>query len=475
MTAPLHDRLNIAMENLRNTKGLRPRDLGNFFQMMRWMPRTDRQPASNLSPGQVALALFTQMRVAYAPETSAEQGDPILREALPHTREPTVALFVDSPEHLSGVSLTLQGWAEEAQRRGLPFFLHMAGSESRIPGAKSFPKVGNFRFRSYDGLDVPVPDVRSVTEFLQGHPFDVAHLSTPGPMGLLGMRLARDAGVPVCGTYHTDFPRYVGQLTGNELLESMTWEFMVWFYGQMDRVAAPSAATKADLVAHGLDPDRVTVVGRGVELDDFSPNKRDETLRQSWGAEPGTPVLLYVGRVSVEKNLPLLAEAYARLHEAGCPAKLVVVGDGPYLEEMRARLADTPAVFTGVLRGEALHAAFASGDLFVFPSVTDTFGRVVIEAQASGLPVLVSDEGGPRDAVLPEHTGRIVPGITEERFASAIREILADPTRLAEWKRNARAHARQFTPAASFESFWNLHHFPEPANTLPEARHDHQH
>ena len=472
MNACFQERLQTVLENLKGARQWRPKDYVNFANMLMRMPRprTGEDSLPSLHPAQVALTMFTQMKVSYEPGVAPEEVSTLthVEEAFPHTLEPTVALFVDAPEHLSGVSLTLEGWAEEAQHQGRPFFLHMAASECRIPGSKCFPKVGSLRMSSYDGLEIPVPDVKAVSAYMRGHPFDVAHLSTPGPMGLMGMRLARDAGVPVCGTYHTDFPRYVGELTGNEDLEAFTWAFMVWFYGQMDRVAAPSESTRRDLIAHGLEPDRVRVVGRGVALEQFSPARRDEGLRKTWGADAATPVLIYVGRISREKNLPLLSAAYKRLLANRSDATLVIVGDGPYREEMMGELAETPAVFTGVLKGDALSAAFASGDLFVFPSETDTLGRVILEAQASGLPVLVSDRGGPRDAMLPERTGRVVPEVTPQRFADALDDVLADGARLAAWKSEARRHARQFTPEASFEAFWDLHRFVNPR---PEKHH----
>lgn len=463
MKTEIHDRIHTTVDNLKGASTWRPKDYLNFVNMLMAMPKSPATHPALPHPAAVALTLFTQMKVSYQPGTLSSGTIPDhplpdrTDEALLHTLEPTVALFVDAPEHLSGVSLTLQSWAEEAALQGRPLFMHMAGSETRNPGCKSFPTVGTLHFSSYDGLEVPVPDVKAVSSYMRGHPFDVAHLSTPGPMGLLGMRLARDAGVPICGTYHTDFPRYVRELTGNDVLEARTWDFMRWFYGQMDRVAAPSEATRQDLIDHGLDPARIRVVGRGVELDRFSPEHRSTDLRQSWGASDTVPVLTYVGRVSREKNLPLLTAAYKKLLASGQQAILVVVGDGPYREQMAAELAGTPAVFTGMLRDQDLSAAFASGDLFAFPSETDTFGRVIIEAQASGLPVLISNQGGPRDAVLPEQTGRIVPELTPDSYAEALADLLSDPARLSQWKQHARKHAHQFTPTASFDAFWDLH------------------
>lgn len=455
MNPDLKDRLTVIADNLKGSKGLRPRDVFNFASMLLSLPRPQSHRPLPVKPSQVALTMFTRMQLSYQPHAHPEPAPSPREPDYADFAEPTVSLFVDAPEHLSGVSLTLESWSAEARQQGKPFYLHMAGATHPAPGCKSFPRVGTLRFSSYEGLDIPIPDVKAVTDFFRRHPFDVAHLSTPGPMGLLGMRLARDRNVPVCGTYHTDFPRYVRDLTGNAELEEVTWDFMRWFYGQMDLVAVPSRATARDLIDHGLDASRLHVVGRGVEQQTFSPDHRSEALRKSWGVLPGETVLLYVGRISREKNLPLLTEAFRQLGDT--PTRLVVVGDGPYLPEMQEALQDARVHFTGTLRGEDLSAAFASGDLFVFPSVTDTFGRVIIEAQASGLPVLVSDQGGPQDAILPGRTGRVVSEITANRFAEAVRGILQTPGWLPQASHAAREHARNYTPAASFNQFWKLH------------------
>lgn len=459
-------RVQNVLENLKEAGSWRPKDYANFVSLLLQMPKPPKtRNLPPLNPAQVALTMLTQMRISYTPsESTPHAASNDVQRATAHLAEPTVALFVDAPEHLSGVSLTLKSWADEAKKQGLPFFLHLAGVETGIPGAKTFPNIGTLHLNSYQGLEVPVPDVKAVNDYMKGHPFDVAHLSTPGPMGLFGMKVAQSLGAPICGTYHTDFPRYVRDLTGSADLEAYTWDYMRWFYGQMDLVAAPSSTTKDDLVAHGLDASRIQVVGRGVETDLFCPGKRSESLRAAWGAED-KPVLLYVGRISKEKNLPLLAEAFRTMQKE---AVLVIVGDGPYRKEMKQELRDTDCVFTGALHGEELYTAFASGDLFVFPSETDTFGRVLIEAQASGLPALVSDQGGPRDTIAPEQTGRMVASVTPFNFAEAMDDLVTDRDRLRRWGQQARKHALTFTPEASFNAFWNLH---RTALTLQEDSH----
>jgi glycosyltransferase involved in cell wall biosynthesis len=173
---------------------------------------------------------------------------------------------------------------------------------------------------------------------------------------------------------------------------------------------------------------------------------------------PGVSIkLLYVGRVSREKDLELLGRAFKTLAQAHNNLHLVVVGDGPYLEKMRQDLADTPCLFTGYLEGEDLAEVFASCDLFLFPSTTDTFGNVVLEAQASGLPVIVTDSGRPQENVLPGKTGLIVPGHNEAALRRAVEELIADPARLQEMGRTARDYVRKRFFENAFDHAWQMY------------------
>ena len=171
--------------------------------------------------------------------------------------------------------------------------------------------------------------------------------------------------------------------------------------------------------------------------------------------------LLYVGRVSAEKNLEALCEAFLRALESRPGLRLITVGDGPWLEEMQNRLlassAGGRAHFTGVLHGEELATAFASSDLFVFPSLTDTFGNSVIEALASGLPCLVSDEGGPQEIVVPGVCGEVFPGNDPNALSDGIVALAGDPARLARFREAARMRASEFTYEAAARAFWNLY------------------
>jgi glycosyltransferase involved in cell wall biosynthesis len=170
--------------------------------------------------------------------------------------------------------------------------------------------------------------------------------------------------------------------------------------------------------------------------------------------------LLYVGRLSREKNLDVLLQAFLRLTTRRPDLSLVFVGDGPHRATLEKMASGAPVRFTGSCTGADLTRAYASSDLFVFPSVTDTFGRVVLEAQASGLPVIVSDEGGPKDAMIDGQTGVVVPGINAEHLARAIDTTTNDPARMVRLAHAARRHASGLSLEASFDAFWNLHPFP---------------
>src|SRR4029453_11387134 len=175
----------------------------------------------------------------------------------------------------------------------------------------------------------------------------------------------------------------------------------------------------------GFAPERLKILPRGLDTTLFSPEHRDPAFWQRFGEHNGAIHLLYVGRISKEKDLDVLAHAYRQLRSEGLPVQLYLVGDGPYLQALNKALPE--AVFTGYLRGKELAAAYASADVFVFPSTTDTFGNVVIEAQASGVPVIVSDSGGPKELVHERESGLITKSHDVNDLVRAIRELVIDP------------------------------------------------
>jgi glycosyltransferase involved in cell wall biosynthesis len=214
--------------------------------------------------------------------------------------------------------------------------------------------------------------------------------------------------------------------------------YLRWVYGTCNTVMVPSEDARQRLLKDRWDAGRLTAWTRGVDVKTFHPARRSAMLRTHWRVCERRPALLYVGRVSREKDLEMLPSLLSALHARHCHYRLIVVGGGPMLPQLQAACGD--AVFTGTLAHDEVAVAMASADLFFFPSTTDTAGNVVLEAQASGLPVVVSDQGGPCENMLQGATGCVCRGGDVAAFANAIQE-LSDPARRAALSAAARRYA----------------------------------
>lgn len=350
-----------------------------------------------------------------------------------------IALFTDTLDEINGVAITIRRLIATARTRGVELVVITSspGETGFVDGVMNFRSIGDFVLPEYPEIRLHFPPVLDVIDYVEHEGFTSLHASTPGTVGLLGLLCARLMDIPIAGTYHTDIPQYVRSLTSDEILERAAWNYMIWFYGQMSEVMVPSASTRRQLIEQGLPAEKTRPLPRWVDIDAFSPAKRVDGFWDTRGIDG--LIFIYVGRVSREKNLELLTEAFRSLADAGHRASLAVVGDGPYRSEMEAALAGYPALFTGYMEGAELQAAYASADVFVFPSTTDTFGNVVLEAQASGIPVIVTDEGGPKELMEDGETGIVVERIDRERLADALRRFVVEPARTREMGKNARA------------------------------------
>jgi glycosyltransferase involved in cell wall biosynthesis len=251
------------------------------------------------------------------------------------------------------------------------------------------------------------------------------------------MSVASALHLPMVGSFHTDLAAYARILSGSAWLGRLMREFLRWPYGRCERIFVPSEATRQTLVRGELDPSKIQIWRRGVSTEQFTPARRSEALRQQWNVGPRRLAVLYVGRVSKEKGLDLLRPLSDRLRRSGIDHQLVIVGDGPMRCELAAFCPE--AVFTGTLPVEEVATAMASADLFVFPSRTDTAGNVVLEAQASGLPVLVTDEGGPQEHMFDGETGHVCADL--RAFARRITELTWNAERRGRFAERARAYA----------------------------------
>jgi glycosyltransferase involved in cell wall biosynthesis len=407
-----------------------------------------------LAPYFVAYSIFTKDR-----QVSRQALDRFLHRDRPRAdRSVKVAHFTDTFYEVNGVAKTLQLQTEMAAATGRNLTVVTCSHDDHgdVSGVRNFDPIGVYALPEYPAQKIFYPPILEMLDYVFTEGFTHIHSATPGPIGLAALLIARILKLPIHGTYHTAIPQYAQYLTGDEAMEELMWRFMTWYYGQLDIVYVPSKATAAELAGKGIPRDKLVLFPRGVDTGRFHPAKRNGHLASRHGVADG-PTLLYVGRVSREKNLHLLAEAYVSILARHPAANLVIVGDGPYLDEMKTLLRDTPAVFTGYQDGEDLSRIYASADLFVFPSTTDTFGNVILEAQASGLPVIVTDAGGPRENILPGATGLVVPGGDAPALAGAVASLLADPARIAAMGTAARAFMEERTFEQAFAETWDLY------------------
>ncbi len=377
-----------------------------------------------------------------------------------------VSLFTDTLGDVNGVCRFIQNVAEMAERTGRDLEVI---TSTRLP-VPARSNIFNFRplvagaIPRYENLEMVLPPLTRILRHLDRHQPDVIHISTPGPMGLIGYIAARMLRVPVLGVYHTDFPAYIDQLFDDHAMTWTTRQYMTWFYRPFKAIFTRSADYADRLVALGLPRERMTALVPGVDTSVFDRRFRDDSIWSRYpGAMGGDGVVrvLYVGRVSVEKNLPLLNTVWKRtaerLRALGAPAQLVVVGDGPYRETMERELSGTGALFLGFRHGEELSALYASSDVFVFPSVTDTLGQVVMESQASGLPVLVSDVGGPKEVVEDGRTGFVLAADRPDAWAERLVSLVTDGGARRAMGEAAYESMRAMSIERSFEHFWRVH------------------
>ncbi len=283
-------------------------------------------------------------------------------------------------------------------------------------------------------------------------------LQTPGPVSILCLLAAKFSGIRTLSHYRTDIITYSKLLVSSKLavwsINTVTKLVTHW----AGPVIVPSQAYADKVRQIGVRPERIFKLPRGVDFQNFHPDKAANGAWQELGLPKEGIKLLYVGRISKEKNLELLADAFPGLAGRRKDLSLTIVGEGPYRKEMEARLAGVPGVhFTGVVHGEKLAGLFASADIMVFPSLTDTFGNSVVEALASGVPCVTSNEGGPREIIVDGECGLIFdhkrPGDLEEKILS----LAGDPARLQAFKVKARERALLFTYDRAAQAFWDFY------------------
>jgi glycosyltransferase involved in cell wall biosynthesis len=348
------------------------------------------------------------------------------------------------PPELNGVALTVARMVDGLRARGhaVQLIRPRQHGERAVGHAEEWLAPG-MPLPLYAGLRIGLPVVGRLAERWSRLRPDLVHIATEGPLGWAALRAARLLGLPVTSDFRTNFDDYSGHY-GFGWMSGVVRAYLRHFHNGTDRTFVPTQAVRSMLERKGYR--RLEVVGRGVDCRKFAPARRSETLRAEWGASDGAPVLLYVGRLAAEKNVPLAFRAFDAVRARVPGARMVVVGDGPLRARLQQQWPD--ARFVGQQNGVALAAHYASADIFLFPSTTETFGNVTLEALASGLLVVAFRSGAAAVHIDDCASGVLADGGDDQGFIAGAC-ALAQQFR---WLTPMRQSARDAALLASWES-----------------------
>ncbi|QVM92254.1 glycosyltransferase family 1 protein [Pseudomonas entomophila] len=351
------------------------------------------------------------------------------------------------PPEINGVANTLGRLGDGLRQRGhhVEIVRPRQASDATLTPDETLLLCRGWPLPGYPGLQWGEVSMHRLLRRWRRQRPDVLYIATEGPLGLSALRAARRLGIMVVSGFHTNFPQYSGQY-GLGLLARMLTHYLRWFHRRTAITLVPSASQRLELERRGFE--RLGLMARGVDAGLFNPARRNQALRDQWGLGADDIAVLHVGRLAPEKNLALLRPCLEAL-EKSYPQKrlrLIVVGDGPQRASLEQQLPE--AVFCGAQRGETLAEHYASGDLFLFPSLTETFGNVVLEALASGLAVVAYDEAAAAQHIRHGHSGALAMPGDQAAFIDAACWLLEEGETLRRVRLNARQHAsRQGWPA----------------------------
>lgn len=365
----------------------------------------------------------------------------------PSAEKLRIAIVTETyPPEINGVAMTLGRLIDGLRQQG--HSIQVVRPRQAIDGANA-PEDGSeilargIPIPRYSGLQFGLPAGRRMHAAWRSNPPDIVHIVTEGPLGLSAAKVARKLGLPMTSSFHTNFHRY-SKHYGFGWLRGIIAAHLRKMHNRTAATFVPTQALAAELGADGFK--NLRVMARGVDTTLYSPARRSESLRQQWGLGEQDLAVLYVGRLAAEKNLRVVLDAFNALSARRPDAKLVFVGDGPMTEKLKQQCPD--AVFCGSRRGKDLAEHYASGDLFLFPSLTETFGNVTTEALASGLCVLAYAHAAAAEVIASGDNGVTVAAGDEAAYIDAACMLASHPERL----HAIRAHA-----APSMQHFdWKL-------------------
>ncbi len=373
--------------------------------------------------------------------------------------------FTDTLGDLNGVAATINetGWVAYHRNRDIRLVTSVPENVpvEMPPGTINLESLYSFPLPYYESLTMRIPSVLKAIKDLSEYEPDEIYISTPGPIGLLGLLVARLLQVKCTGVYHTDFTMQVSRLVDDSGISSMVEAFTKWFYTSMDTIAVPTIEYMDLLESRGFD--RTAMVHFKKAIDEkmftFRPEGKD-TIRELCNIDEGIN-LLYAGRMSQDKSIDFIVDIHREITTRGYRVNTIFAGDGPYYKEFRKKHETEEGLyFTGRLPRETLPRIYSGADLFVFPSITDTFGMVVLEAQGCGLPAVVSDIGGPREIIIDGQTGTVAANGNLEEWVTAITRYLdmieKKPQQYMAIREESHANAQSYTWDAVLDDLFGL-------------------
>ncbi|MDR3601116.1 MAG: glycosyltransferase family 1 protein [Desulfosporosinus sp.] len=351
-----------------------------------------------------------------------------------------IAYFTDTylPQ-INGVSNTLEKLGTYLTDRAIEHMFFAPYYDEKIISPSNSP-IARFKSISlpfYPECRLSLPLYANLCQIADKFKPTIIHLTDPFGIGLAGLRYARERGIPIVSSFHTNFDVYL-KYYNLEYFEEIIWGFLKWFHGFSKLNLCPSQDTLKTLESKGLE--NLQIWSRGIDRDKFNPNQRRLDLRYQLKAE-NKMIFLYVGRMAAEKDLDILLDSIEIVNSGYADqVQFVFVGDGPYAKLIKERFYAN-VVFMGYLKDRELSAIYASSDVFVFPSSTETFGNVALEAMASGLPVIAVDSGGVKENVVHNYNGLMCTPRNTESFAKAIIRMIEDKQLKARLAANAREHS----------------------------------
>jgi glycosyltransferase involved in cell wall biosynthesis len=374
----------------------------------------------------ISIPFFTSLRHMFRSRTMINH---MRREYVPVSRKgrKKILWFTDTLLDMNGVAETIKQTGRLAHEKMFEVQIAAAidaksDKACLPPNTLILPYFHTFSLPYYENLYLFIPSVLKAVELIYQAEPDRILVSAPGPIGLLGVLAAKLLNLPCSGIYHTDFSSQIIQISGQDDLAGTVEQYIKWFYSLMDEIKVPTKAYLDILKARNYPLHKLAYYNKAVETAVF----KTEIQTRKFGVKKAVkPTLLYSGRVSKDKNIDFLFKIYEELTGVNPDMQLIIAGDGPCLERLKSKYIKIPGIkFFGRLPREALPELYCSADLLVFPSTTDTFGMAVLEAQACGLPAVVSNIGGPKEIVIHQETGMVLPANYLEAWTLAINKLL---------------------------------------------------